>query len=80
MFTVMNAARLNVGLQGVAIAERAYQQARDFARIRVQGRPLGAAPSDETPPIIHHPDVRPMLLWMRAATGRCASSPITLRR
>ena len=44
MFTMMNAARLNVGLQGVAIAERAYQQARDFARIRVQGRPLGAAP------------------------------------
>ena len=41
MFTMMNAARLNVGLQGVAIAERAYQQARDFARIRVQGRPLG---------------------------------------
>jgi len=80
MFTVMNAARLNVGLQGVAIAESAYQQARDFARIRVQGRPLGAAPSGETPPIIHHPDVRRMLLWMRAATGRCASSPITLRR
>jgi 3-(methylthio)propanoyl-CoA dehydrogenase len=68
MFTMMNAARLNVGLQGVAIAERAYQQARDFARIRVQGRPLGAAPSVETPPIIRHPDVRRMLLWMRAAT------------
>jgi len=68
MFTMMNAARLNVGLQGVAIAERAYQQARDFARTRVQGRPLGAAPSAETPPIIHHPDVRRMLLWMRAAT------------
>jgi len=67
MFTMMNAARLNVGLQGVAIAERAYQQARDFARIRVQGRPLGAAPSVETAPIIHHPDVRRMLLWMRAA-------------
>ena len=68
MFTMMNAARLNVGLQGVAIAERAYQQARDFARTRVQGRPLGAAPSVETPPIIHHPDVRRMLLWMRTAT------------
>ena len=68
MFTMMNAARLNVGLQGVAIAERAYQQARDFARIRVQGRPLGAAPTVETPPIIYHPDVRRMLLWMRAAT------------
>ena len=68
MFTMMNAARLNVGLQGVAIAERAYQQARDFARTRVQGRPLGVAPSVEVPPIIHHPDVRRMLLWMRAAT------------
>ena len=68
MFTMMNAARLNVGLQGVAIAERAYQQARDFARTRVQGRPLGIAPSVAVPPIIHHPDVRRMLLWMRAAT------------
>ena len=68
MFTMMNAARLNVGLQGVAIAERAYQQARDFARRRVQGWPLGAAPSTAAPPIIHHPDVRRMLLWMRAAT------------
>jgi 3-(methylthio)propanoyl-CoA dehydrogenase len=68
MFTMMNAARLNVGLQGVAIAERAYQQARDFARTRVQGRPVGTAASVEVPPIIHHPDVRRMLLWMRAAT------------
>src|SRR6516165_5212235 len=68
MFTMMNAARLNVGLQGVAIAERAYQQARDFARTRVQGRPLGAAPNDEARPIIYHPDVRRMLLWMRTAT------------
>jgi alkylation response protein AidB-like acyl-CoA dehydrogenase len=68
MFTMMNAARLNVGLQGVAIAERAYQQARDFARNRVQGRPVGVAPGSETPPIIHHPDVRRMLLWMRVAT------------
>ncbi len=68
MFTMMNAARLNVGLQGVAIAERAYQQARDFARIRVQGRPVGPAATSEALPIIHHPDVRRMLLWMRAAT------------
>jgi hypothetical protein len=68
MFTMMNAARLNVGLQGVAIGERAYQQARDFARIRVQGRPLGAPSSGEALPIIHHPDVRRMLLWMRSAT------------
>src|SRR5579883_658410 len=67
MFTMMNSARLNVGLQGVAIAERAYQQARDFARQRVQGRPATAA-APGTYPIIHHPDVRRMLLEMRAQT------------
>jgi 3-(methylthio)propanoyl-CoA dehydrogenase len=69
MFTMMNNARLNVGVQGLAIAERAYQQARDFARIRVQGRPLGAAQEmADGLPIIHHPDVRRMLMWMRSAT------------
>jgi alkylation response protein AidB-like acyl-CoA dehydrogenase len=62
MFTMMNSARLNVGLQGVAIAERAYQQARDFARQRVQGRPLGAK---SALPIVNHPDVRRMLLGMK---------------
>jgi 3-(methylthio)propanoyl-CoA dehydrogenase len=70
MFTMMNSARLNVGLQGVAIAERAYQQARDFARQRIQGKPIGA-PKDASgaaPPIIHHPDVRRMLLAMKAQT------------
>jgi 3-(methylthio)propanoyl-CoA dehydrogenase len=67
MFTMMNNARLNVGLQGVAIAERAYQQARDFARQRVQSRPVTAT-SPGTYPIIHHPDVRRMLLSMRAQT------------
>jgi alkylation response protein AidB-like acyl-CoA dehydrogenase len=65
MFTMMNNARLNVGLQGVAIAERAYQQARDFARQRVQGRPV-TVKSAGSYPIIHHPDVRRMLLAMRA--------------
>ena len=65
MFTMMNNARLNVGLQGVAIAERAYQHARDFARQRVQGRPVTAKAAG-TYPIIHHPDVRRMLLLMRA--------------
>ncbi len=74
MFTMMNNARLNVGVQGLAIAERAYQQARDFARTRVQGRPPGAAadagarPDAGALPIVYHPDVRRMLLWMRAAT------------
>jgi 3-(methylthio)propanoyl-CoA dehydrogenase len=68
MFTMMNSARLNVGLQGVAIAERAYQQARDFARQRIQGRPLGApkSSSETALPIVHHPDVRRMLLGMKA--------------
>ncbi len=68
MFTMMNTERLGVGVQGLAIAERAYQQARDYARMRVQSRPVGMPPSGTVPPIIHHPDVRRMLLSMRAAT------------
>jgi len=69
MFTMMNSERLGVGVQGVAIAERAYQQARDYARNRVQGIPVGM-PRDQgaVPPIVHHPDVRRMLLSMKAAT------------
>ncbi len=67
MFTMMNAARLNVGIQGVALCERAYQAARDHASVRIQGRPPGA--SSETPrPIAWHPDVRRMLLQMRSTT------------
>jgi hypothetical protein len=65
MFTMMNNARLQVGLQGLAIAERAYQQARDYARTRVQGKPITAT-APGTYPIAHHPDVRRMLLSMRA--------------
>jgi alkylation response protein AidB-like acyl-CoA dehydrogenase len=65
MFLMMNGARLNVGLQGVAIAERAYQQAREYALSRVQGRPVTATGSSPLP-IAHHPDVRRMLLSMRA--------------
>ena len=65
MFTMMNNARLNVGLQGVAIAERAYQQAVAYARSRVQGREPGKSGAV---PIVRHPDVRRMLLEMRAAT------------
>jgi alkylation response protein AidB-like acyl-CoA dehydrogenase len=63
MFTMMNHARLSVGLEGVAIAERAYQQARAYARERVQGRAPGVAGRAT---IIHHPDVRRMLLTMKA--------------
>jgi 3-(methylthio)propanoyl-CoA dehydrogenase len=66
MFTMMNNARLNVGLQGVAIAERAYQQARDYAKTRIQGKPLGAKGNGL--PIAYHPDVKRMLLGMRART------------
>jgi alkylation response protein AidB-like acyl-CoA dehydrogenase len=66
MFTMMNSERLLVGVQGVAIAERAYQQARDYARTRVQGQPLGTPRDGPALPIIHHPDVRRMLLTMRA--------------
>src|SRR3954447_22186244 len=66
MFTMMNQARLSVGLQGVAIAERATQQALAFARERRQGRANGA-PSGSSP-IIAHPDVKRMLLTMRALT------------
>src|SRR5205814_9381163 len=58
MFTMMNSERLLVGVQGVAIAERAYQQARDYARTRVQGHPAGVPRDSATPPIVHHPDVR----------------------
>lgn len=66
MFTMMNNARLAVGLQGVAIAERATQAALAYARERRQGRAAGGG--DASSPIIAHPDVRRMLLTMRALT------------
>ena len=65
MFTMMNHARLSVGLQGVAVSERALQHAVAYARERVQG---SAASSPERVTIIHHPDVRRMLLGMKALT------------
>jgi acyl-CoA dehydrogenase len=65
MFTMMNEARLKVGLQGLAIGERAYQQARDFAKTRIQGRPPGVKHGERVT-IIQHPDVRRMLLNMKA--------------
>jgi 3-(methylthio)propanoyl-CoA dehydrogenase len=71
MFVMMNAARLGVGLEGVSISERAYQHALVWARERVQGRPTVPVPASlgEKPksvPIIYHPDVKRMLLTMRA--------------
>jgi 3-(methylsulfanyl)propanoyl-CoA dehydrogenase len=65
MFTMMNEARQKVGLQGLGIAERAYQAARDFAKERVQGRPVGQRSGDRVT-IIHHPDVRRNLLTMKS--------------
>jgi alkylation response protein AidB-like acyl-CoA dehydrogenase len=65
MFIMMNSARLGVGIQGVGLGERAYQAAAEWARTRVQGRLAGG--TDPTPvPIIRHPDVRRMLLGMKA--------------
>ncbi|MGO4738219.1 acyl-CoA dehydrogenase [Bosea sp. 2KB_26] len=68
MFTMMNNARLNVALQGVAIAERAYQQALAFAHERKQGAALDAPKGAPMSPIIVHPDIRRMLMEMRAKT------------
>jgi acyl-CoA dehydrogenase len=67
MFTMMNRARLAVGLQGVGVAERATQQAFAYARERRQGRTAGSKSADMSP-IIAHPDVRRMLVTMRALT------------
>ena len=66
MFTMMNTARISVGIQGMAVAERAYQQAAAYARERRQGRAVGA--TEPMSPIIDHPDVRRMLMTMRSYT------------
>jgi len=65
MFTMMNSARLNVGLEGVAIGEAAYQTAHEYASDRKQGRAEGV---EGAAPIIHHPDVRRNLATMKART------------
>jgi 3-(methylthio)propanoyl-CoA dehydrogenase len=76
MFIMMNAARYAVGMQGIAVAERAYQQAVGFARERVQSRPVdGSLPAAGA--IIHHPDVRRMLMTMRAYTEGCRAMATT---
>jgi alkylation response protein AidB-like acyl-CoA dehydrogenase len=66
MFTMMNNARLSVGLEGLSLAERAYQMAVAYAQERRQGRAPGAAPGEQSP-IVEHPDVRRMLLTMRSS-------------
>ena len=70
MFIMMNAARYAVGVQGIAIAERAYQKAVVYAKDRVQSRPVDGTLSAAAP-IIHHPDVKRMLMTMRAYTEGC---------
>src|SRR3546814_1315006 len=67
MFTMMNNARLSVGCQGLAIAERAFQQALDYASQRKQGRHPGMKAADHVA-IIKHPDVRRTLMLMRSLT------------
>jgi 3-(methylthio)propanoyl-CoA dehydrogenase len=70
MFVMMNAARFGVGVQGLAVSDRAYQRAVLYARDRVQSRPVdGSVPGAAA--IIHHPDVRRMLLTMRALSEGC---------
>jgi len=72
----MNAARYAVGMQGIAVAERAYQKAAAFAKERIQSRPVdGSLPGSG--PIIHHPDVKRMLMTMRAYTEGCRAMAIT---
>ena len=70
MFIMMNSARFAVGMQGIAIAERAYQKAVAFAKDRVQSRPVDGTFKDSAA-IIHHPDVKRMLMTMRAYTEGC---------
>jgi alkylation response protein AidB-like acyl-CoA dehydrogenase len=70
MFIMMNAARYGVGVQGIAIAERAYQTAARFSRERVQSRPVDGTVAAGAS-IIYHPDVRRMLMTMRAYVEGC---------
>jgi acyl-CoA dehydrogenase len=83
MFTMMNRARLAVGLQGVGVAERATQQALAYARERRQGRTVGMGGS-QSAPIVAHPDVRRMLLTMRtltqAARAICYATALAIDR
>src|SRR5688572_18409641 len=81
MFVMMNAARLSVGLEGYAQAERAYQQATEWARSRIQGKPpvsmakvsasASMGTSSSPAPIIGHPDVKRMLLGMKSSVEAC---------
>jgi len=76
MFIMMNAARYAVGMQGIAVAERAYQKAVQFAKDRVQSRPVDGS-IQASAPIIHHPDVKRMLMTMRAYIEGCRAMAST---
>ena len=76
MFVMMNAARYGVGLQGVGIADRSYQKAVAYAKDRVQSRPVDGSVAGSAA-IIHHPDVRRMLMTMRALTEGCRAMAST---
>jgi alkylation response protein AidB-like acyl-CoA dehydrogenase len=79
MFVMMNLARFAVGMEGVGIAERSYQRAVAYARERVQGTPVGADRNARAP-IIEHPDIRRMLMTMRAyAEALRAANPTRAR-
>lgn len=85
MFTMMNDARLAVGIEGMAISERAYQRARAYAKERVQGRPPGESKGERVA-IVYHPDVRRMLMNMKSLTeamralGYVASAALDVAR
>lgn len=67
MFIMMNAARFSVGVQAIGLADRAYQSALGYAKERIQGRDVNPMATDKSPkPIVEHPDVRRMLMWMKA--------------
>lgn len=76
MFIMMNAARYAVGIQGIAVAERAYQKAVAYAKERVQSRPVDGS-INKSAPIIHHPDVKRMLMTMRSLIEGCRAMAIT---
>ncbi|WOB10654.1 acyl-CoA dehydrogenase [Piscinibacter gummiphilus] len=76
MFIMMNAARYAVGIQGIAVAERSYQKAVQYAKDRVQSRPVDGS-INKSAPIIHHPDVKRMLMTMRSLIEGCRAMAIT---
>jgi len=82
MFTMMNDARLGVGMQGLGLAEIAHQSAVDYARERLQGRSISGTVHKDKPadPIIVHPDVRRMLLTMRAFTEGARAMAVWIAR